>query len=176
MMWPEREMTRVLEDQPGSEIRPGETALPFDPAMMAPDAHLVFIGHVVSPWRERGSCPKNMRQARERGETAKVVVDEAYRQGLYRLETHSHVVLLTWLHFSSRNLIVQHPRMAEQASGTFALRSPVRPNPIGLHVVKLLSLDHATGTLVLEGIDALDGTPVVDIKPYYPSTDRPDLD
>ena len=71
----------------------------------------------------------------------------------------------------SRNLIVQKPRHASAASGVFALRSPARPNPVGLHIARLVSIDVEDGTLVLEAIDALDGTPVIDVKPYFASVD-----
>jgi tRNA-Thr(GGU) m(6)t(6)A37 methyltransferase TsaA len=79
--------------------------------------------------------------------------------------------VLSWLGFAPRNLIVQKPRHAAAAKGVFALRSPARPNPIGLHVAKLVALDAEAGSLTLDAIDAFDGTPVVDIKPYFASID-----
>jgi len=112
-----------------------------------------------------------MRAARELGLPATVAIDEPYRRGLERLERASHVVILTWFHQASRKLIVQKPRHAEVASGVFALRSPARPNPIGLHIARLISLDLEQGVLSLEAIDALDGTPVIDVKPYFASVD-----
>lgn len=112
-----------------------------------------------------------MAAARETGQPASVSVDEPYRAGLARLEGYSHIALLTWFDRSQRNLIVQKPAHATEPKGVFALRSPVRPNPIGLHVVRLLSVDTASGRLELEAIDALDGTPAIDIKPYFASTD-----
>lgn len=154
-----------------SGARDGEEALSFDPAAMSGDAHLVFIGHVASPWFGRHDCPKNMASARETGRPARALVDEPYRRGLAGLDEASHVVLLTWLGDAGRDLILQKPRHRPKPTGTFALRSPVRPNPIGLHVVKLLGVDAGTGILELEAIDVLDGTPLLDIKPYYASTD-----
>lgn len=154
-----------------SEQREGEAALDFDPAGMEGDARLVFIGRVRSPWTSRQDCPKNMREARERGEPASVEIDAPYRDGLTGLERASHVVLLTWFDRAARNLIVQKPRHAETTSGTFALRSPVRPNPIGLHVARLVALDREAGMLTLDAIDALDGTPLLDLKPYFASVD-----
>lgn len=153
------------------EKRDGEELMEVDPAGMPADGHVVFIGRIASSWTRREDCPKNMRAARETGKTAAVAVDAPYRAGLRGLEGASHVILLTWLHHSPRDLIVQKPRHAAEAKGVFALRSPVRPNPVGLHVVRLLSLDAATGQLGLEAIDALDGTPVIDIKPYFASVD-----
>jgi tRNA (adenine37-N6)-methyltransferase len=154
-----------------SGIRDGEEALPFDPAEMAADGHVVFIGRIASPWSSRAACPKNMTAAREAGRPAQAIVHAEYRRGLLGLNGASHVILLTWLADAGRNLIRQRPRHRTQATGTFALRSPVRPNPIGVHVVRLLAMDEATGVLDLEGIDVLDGTPLLDIKPYFASTD-----
>lgn len=153
------------------EVREGEIVLPFDPAAMPGDAHLVFIGRVRSPWQSKVDCPKNMNAARETGQTGSVEIDEAYRGGLDGLAGATHVILLTWFDRSPRNLIVQKPRHAPDTKGVFALRSPVRPNPIGLHVARLTGLDQAGGVLSLDAIDAIDGTPVIDVKPYYPSVD-----
>lgn len=151
--------------------RDGEVELTFDPAETANDARLEFIGRIRSAWSERENCPKNMTAAREGAVAARVELDEPFRPGLHGLEKASHVAILTWLDQAPRNLIIQKPRHAPAPRGTFALRSPARPNPIGLHVVRLLSLDAKAGILHLEAIDVLDGTPVVDIKPYYASTD-----
>ncbi len=68
---------------------------------------------------------------------------------------------------------MQKPRHAPAARGTFALRSPVRPNPIGLHVVGLTGLVVEAGIITLDAIDVLDGTPVIDVKPYFAGTDAP---
>ncbi len=153
------------------ELREGEIRLGFDPAEQPSEGHLVSIGTVRSPWKDRADCPKNMRQARERSQTASVLVNEPYRPGLSGLEAGAPLVLLCWLGHAPRDLIVQKPRHAEVPRGTFSLRSPARPNPIGLHVVRLLSIDHGTGELVIDAIDVLDGTSVIDIKPWYASTD-----
>jgi tRNA-Thr(GGU) m(6)t(6)A37 methyltransferase TsaA len=153
------------------EMRSGEVALANDPARQAGDDHVVFIGTIRSPWTSRADCPKNMREARERGGGARIDIDEPYRQGLHGLAAASHIAVLSWLHHAPRNLIVQKPRHAIESKGTFALRSPARPNPIGLHIVGLISVDIEAGVLTLDIIDALDGTPVIDIKPYFASTD-----
>lgn len=153
------------------ETRDGEVKLAHDPAAGAGDGRIVFIGRLNSPWTDRSTCPKNMRAARAAGRPAELVVDQAYRRGLDGLDGVSHIVILTWLHRSPRDLIVQKPRQAEAARGVFALRSPARPNPIGLHVARLVALDAGTGVLCLDAIDVLDGTPVIDIKPYLPSVD-----
>ena len=153
-------------------IRPGETTLSFD-AGTADDARLVFIGRIRSPWSNRAECPKNMRLAREAKQGATIELFAPFRAALQSIETGRFVHLLIWLHHSRRDLAVQMPRSAESPSGTFALRSPVRPNPIGLHLVRLLDVDMETGRLAIDAIDVLDGTPLLDIKPYFESVDRP---
>ncbi|TPM38293.1 tRNA (N6-threonylcarbamoyladenosine(37)-N6)-methyltransferase TrmO [Mesorhizobium sp. B2-3-4] len=153
------------------EAREGERRLDQDPATMPPDGGIVFIGRIASPWITRESCPKNMRAARETGQRAVLTIDAPYRDGLRGLERASHVVILSWLHHAPRNLIVQNPRHAAEAKGVFGLRSPARPNPVGLHVAKLVTLDIGAGRIDLDAIDVLDGTPVIDIKPYFASTD-----
>ncbi|TIS55214.1 MAG: tRNA (N6-threonylcarbamoyladenosine(37)-N6)-methyltransferase TrmO [Mesorhizobium sp.] len=153
------------------ETRNGEKLLETDPATMLPDGHVVFIGRITSPWTTRETCPKNMKAARETGQAATLTVDPLYRDGLLGLERASHVIILSWLQHAPRGLIVQKPRHAAEPKGVFSLRSPARPNPVGLHVARLVALDIGTGRIDLDAIDALDGTPVIDIKPYFASTD-----
>ncbi|WP_395451325.1 tRNA (N6-threonylcarbamoyladenosine(37)-N6)-methyltransferase TrmO [Aminobacter sp. UC22_36] len=153
------------------EQREGEIALNGDPATQSSDASLAYIGRITSPWKLREDCPKNMNAAREKGGHGTVVIDGPYRPGLAGLAGFSHVVVLSWFEQAPRNLIVQKPRHASDAKGVFALRSPARPNPVGLHVARLVSLDIETGRIELDAIDALDGTPVIDLKPYFASVD-----
>lgn len=167
----EKKMAFSSKAQPDFEIREGERRLDADPAAAPPDAGVVFIGRVSSPWTERAQCPKNMREAGEKGGAARITLDPVYAPGLQGLDRYSHAVLLTWLDRSPRDLIVQKPRHAETAKGTFALRSPVRPNPIGMHIVRILGIDITRGVIDIDAVDVLDGTPVVDIKPYFASTD-----
>ena len=155
-----------------SDIRPGETRLAFEPAE-ADDARLVFVGRVRSPWTTRADCPKNLRAAREAGVGARVEIDEAFRPALASLEVGSWIFLLSWLHMARRDLAMQMPRHAERPTSTFALRSPVRPNPIGLHLVRLLASEQDGAVLAIDAIDLLDGTPIIDIKPYFASVDCP---
>ncbi|RFC65213.1 tRNA (N6-threonylcarbamoyladenosine(37)-N6)-methyltransferase TrmO [Fulvimarina endophytica] len=137
------------------------------------DAGLRFIGRIVSPWTERSACPKNMRQARERGQAARVELFPPYQEALAGLEAGSPIFLFTFLDRARRDLALQMPRHADSARGTFSLRSPVRPNPIGLHLVELVAVDRENGLLSIDAIDVLDGTPLLDIKPYFESVDRP---
>jgi len=144
--------------------RPGEVSIPPQPAR---DAGLIFIGRIRTPWATPADCPKN---SRERAEvTATIEVDEPYAQGLKDIHLFSHLIVLYWLHESRRDLIVQAPSHVSAPRGVFALRSPVRPNPIGVSVVELVGVDGHR--LTVRHIDCADGTPLIDIKPYLPGTD-----
>jgi tRNA-Thr(GGU) m(6)t(6)A37 methyltransferase TsaA len=144
-------------------IRPGEKTVDLPEK---PDAGVYFIGRIRTPWTERRDCPKN---ARESEAVCTVEVDARFAGGLKDVETCSHLVLLYWMDRSPRNLLLQVPGNYGTPHGTFALRSPARPNPIALSVVKLLGMDG--NRLSVVGLDCLDGTPLLDIKPYFVSTD-----
>ena len=134
------------------------------------DAGVHFIGRIRTPWTTRGECPKNGLQT---DAACTVEVDPLYAAGLQNVEGASHLILLYWMDRAERGLLVQRPRHADGSRGTFSLRSPARPNPIALSVVKLLSRDGSR--LTVRGLDCLDGTPLLDIKPYYATTDsRPE--
>lgn len=138
-------------------LRPGEKTLELDPPR---DAALRFIGTIRTPWTDRSQCP---RQGREDGPECRVVLNPEWEPALQGLENYERIELLYWLHHSRRDLLVQTPHGEGIAYGTFALRSPVRPNPIGTSVVKLERIEGAE--LVVRGLDCLDGTPLIDIKP-----------
>ena len=93
----------------------------------------------------------------------------ALREALAAVETCSHLLVLYWMDRSPRNIVLQNPRHYGELRGTFALRSPARPNPIAASVVRLVERDGAKLSVV--GLDCLDGTPLLDIKPYFASTD-----
>jgi len=92
-----------------------------------------------------------------------------YRKGLKDLDGFSHVILLYHFHEARRPKLSVTPFMDSEKRGVFSTRAPCRPNPIGLSVVRLLSVRGAS--LEVEGIDVLDGTPLLDIKPYVPDFD-----
>lgn len=115
--------------------------------------------------------PVDPDEMREREST--IVVEEAYAEGLYRIEDNDYVTVLFYLH-ESGEYTLRGPRRYGTERGTFACRSPNRPSPIGTTTVELLERDGRT--LRVHGLDAIDGTPVLDIKPYAPSLDRPDRD
>lgn len=156
-----------------SESRPGEIALAADPARMDGDARLVFIGRIRSSWRVREDCPKNLRESREQGVAASIELDEPWRRGLEGLEPPTPLIVLYWMDKARRDLIVQAPKHRSEPAGAFSLRSPVRPNPIAIAVVRCLAIDHAKGLVSIDAIDAIDGTPVLDIKPWIQTVDIP---
>jgi len=144
-------------------IREGEVAAEL-PAQ--PNAHIYFIGRIQTPWKTRKDCPKN---ARESDAVCTVELDPRWAAGLKDVESCSHLVLLYWMDKAPRNLVVQVPGHYGAQHGTFALRSPARPNPIAMSVVKLLGVEG--NRLSVVGLDCLDGTPLIDLKPYFASTD-----
>ena len=145
------------------DLRPGEVAVELPNTF---DAGLYFIGRIRTPWTSREQCPKN---ARESDAICTIEVDARYMAALTGLETCSHILVLYWMDKARRDLVLQAPRHYDGQRGTFALRSPVRPNPIAASVVRLLGIDGSRLSVI--GLDCLDGTPLIDIKPYFASTD-----
>lgn len=148
------------------DVRPGEVGIELPNAF---DAGLYYIGRIRTPWQRREDCPKNANEARAAGWLCTIELDPRYVQALDGVETCSHLLVLYWMHQARRNLVVQTPRHHGMPRGTFALRSPVRPNPIAASVAELKRIDGIRLTVV--GLDCLDGTPLLDLKPYFPSTD-----
>jgi tRNA-Thr(GGU) m(6)t(6)A37 methyltransferase TsaA len=146
-----------------SDIRPGEVAVPLPEHF---DAQLYFIGRVRTPWRRREDCPKN---ARESDAVCTIEVDERWADALADVETCSHLLVLYWMDRARRDLVLQVPRHHGEPRGSFALRSPVRPNPIAVSAVRLI--ERKGRLLSVVGLDCLDGTPLLDLKPYFASTD-----
>jgi tRNA-Thr(GGU) m(6)t(6)A37 methyltransferase TsaA len=108
---------------------------------------------------------------------ARIEIDAPYRDGLLHLGQFSHVLVLWWAsrHDSTadRAMLRVYPRPApERLMGVFSTRSPARPNPIAVSTCRLVEVDEAAGVVRVAAIDADDGTPVVDLKPYIPSSDR----
>ncbi len=157
-------MAQTTTDTPNSSgLREGEVAADLPDRF---DASLYFIGRIHTPWQSRDQCPRN---GRESDEICTIAVDPRWAAGLKGLETVSHVLLLYWMDKARRDLVVQAPRHYAEERGTFALRSPVRPNPIAASVVRLVGINGTNLSVV--GLDCLDGTPLLDIKPYFASTD-----
>jgi tRNA-Thr(GGU) m(6)t(6)A37 methyltransferase TsaA len=110
----------------------------------------------------------------------RIEIAPQFRNGAVHLDEFSHAIILWWIDGrdtpEDRSRLLAHPPRGkgEQASGVFSCRTPSRPNPIGHSIVAIVSVDLEQGIVVLDQIDARDGTPVIDIKPYLPSSDKVD--
>lgn len=128
------------------------------------------IGRVESPLTDLAMAPK---QGDEGAPESRLVFEPRVREGLRGIEAGTEVIVLTWLDRASRDVLVVHPRgdATRPATGVFTTRSPDRPNPIGLHRVEVVAVE---GTrLSVRGLEAVDGTPIVDVKPVLgPVGDR----
>lgn len=140
-----------------NEVRDGEVVVTPPPAT---DAGLVFIGRIHTPWKQRLEAP---RQGRHDGPLCHIEIFDPWVPALAGLEAYAQIEVLYWLHLSRRDLVLQSPKSDGAARGTFSLRSPVRPNPIGTSIVKLEGIEGRT--VRVRGLDCLDGTPLVDLKP-----------
>lgn len=125
------------------------------------DDHLVVIGKIRSVLTRIDMCPK---KAEEGAPNATVEVRPEYASALQGITAGSELLILTWLHLADRNTQLVHPRgnPDNPLTGVFLTRSPDRPNPIGLHRVAVLAVDGLN--LHVSAIEALDQTPVIDIK------------
>ena len=138
------------------ELRAGERAVtPPEPT----DAALTFIGRIRTPWTSKKEAP---RQGSLDGPVCQIEILPLWLPALQGLEAFEFVEVLYWLHLSRRDLLLQSPKDGP-VRGTFALRSPVRPNPIGTSKVRLLGIEG--NILRVQGLDCLDGTPLLDLKP-----------
>jgi tRNA-Thr(GGU) m(6)t(6)A37 methyltransferase TsaA len=133
------------------------------------DFELTLVGRVESPLTDPASAPK---QGDEGAPEARIVFEPAVLPALDGLKPGDEILVLTWLHLARRNVLRVHPRtdLSRPQQGVFNTRSPDRPNPIGLHRVEVVSID---GQRVrVRKLEAVDGTPVVDVKPVISSGSR----
>jgi len=164
-------LTTLLPRQPGSrESRYAHLlgALPdLQPSQPAKETRysLAPIGHVESPLKQRSDAP---RQGSDGAPEAWLVINATVEQGLSGIAAGDEVVLLTWFHQAHRDVLEVHPGRNPDAplKGVFATRSPDRPNPIGLHRVQVLEV--SGNRLLVTPLEAVDGTPLIDIKPVLP--------
>ncbi|HJJ76838.1 MAG: tRNA (N6-threonylcarbamoyladenosine(37)-N6)-methyltransferase TrmO [Methanocorpusculum sp.] len=126
------------------------------------------IGFVSSPFKERGDAP---RQGYLTDETSVITLKEEYLKATLGLEEGADIFVLCWFDRSDRTLLLGRPSKDVPLKGVFANRSPNRPNPISLTLVKIVKIEDNKITVV--GLEALDGTPVLDIKPYSKDIDTP---
>jgi len=127
------------------------------------------IGTIHSPFAQREGMPIQPRGASEITGTAEIFPE--YAEGLKDLDGFSHVILLYHFHQSQGYSLTVTPFMDTEKRGLFSTRAPRRPNPIGLSIVRLLKVEK--NILTLQGVDVLDGTPLLDIKPFAPAFDLP---
>jgi tRNA-Thr(GGU) m(6)t(6)A37 methyltransferase TsaA len=127
-----------------------------DPYQISP------IGHVESPLVDRESAPK---QGFEGAPEARLVFDAAMAEGIRDFAVGDEIFVLTWLHQAQRDVLAVHPRddPSNPETGVFSTRSQDRPNPIGLHRVRIAEIDGLR--VLVHDLEAFDGTPVVDVKP-----------
>jgi tRNA-Thr(GGU) m(6)t(6)A37 methyltransferase TsaA len=135
--------------------------------MTTADRSLRFIGVVRSPLRSLDAAPK---QGDEGGPAAWIEIDEQFAGAMRGLAAGDAILVLTWLHQADRDVLEVHPRSDPNRAltGVFATRSPDRPNPIGLHQVTVLEI--APNRLEVHPLEAIDGTPIIDIKPVLART------
>lgn len=131
------------------------------------------IGTLHTPWRSIADCPRNGRQP-DPAPPCHADIDPAYAEGLRGLDGFSHLIVLYWMHQAKPSELVFIPPFDDQPRGVFTTRSPRRPNPIALAVVAFDGFA-APNRLKMRYLDCVDGTPLLDIKPYLPTTDcQPD--
>jgi tRNA-Thr(GGU) m(6)t(6)A37 methyltransferase TsaA len=137
--------------------RPGEIEAPLPGRA---DARLVFIGVIRTPFATRDDCP---RQGKGDGPICRIEIFAPWRPALTGLDRFARVEVLYWMHQARRDLVLQSPKGNGETHGTFALRSPVRPNPIATSLCDLVAIED--GAIVVRGLDCVDGTPLLDLKP-----------
>jgi tRNA-Thr(GGU) m(6)t(6)A37 methyltransferase TsaA len=140
-----------------AELRNGEVAIELPERR---DAWLIFIGRIRTPWTSRLETP---RQGRHDGPVCRLEIFEPWLPALRGIDSYTNIEVLSWLDRSRRDLVVQSPKHHASPRGTFSLRSPQRPNPIGTSSVKLVGVEG--NCILVRGLDCLDETPLLDIKP-----------
>ncbi len=139
-------------------IRPGELSATLPERT---DAGIYFVGRIRTPWSSRAECPR--RGDPDAGAECRIEVDPRFQAALEGVAAVKRLQVLYWMHEARRDLLVQVPRHTGNRAGSFALRSPVRPNPIASSVVTLVSV--TDNVVVVRGLDCIDGTPLIDLKP-----------
>ena len=125
------------------------------------------IGIIHSPFKEPKGTP--IQPAGAKGVNGTVEIFPEYAGGLKDIEGFSHIILLYHFHVSRRSTLIAKPYMDSEAHGIFAMRGPSRPNAIGISVVRLVKVQG--NILHIQDVDIVDGTPLLDIKPYVPEFD-----
>ena len=124
------------------------------------DATLTFIGRIRTPFAERAQCPH---RGTPEGPECRIEIDAPWRPALRGIAPGDRVEVLYWMHLARRDLLVQAPKGRPAPLGTFALRSPNRPNPIATSDVVVTAV--AEDALTVRSLDCVDGTPLLNLKP-----------
>ncbi len=130
------------------------------------------IGIIHTPFQDLSGIP--IQPSAAEGVEGKVILDPALQEGLQDLEGFSHIILLYYFHQAGAPELLVKPYLDDKQRGLFATRAPRRPNGIGFSIVKLLKIQG--NILTVANVDILDGTPLLDIKPYIPYFDHPKAD
>jgi len=126
-----------------------------------------LIGVIHSPFKEPEGTP--IQPASAKGTNGIVGIFPEYAEGLKDIEGFSHIILLYHFHLSKGSALIAKPYMDNEMHGIFAMRGPSRPNPIGISVVRLVKVEG--NMLHIQDVDIVDGTPLLDVKPYIPEFD-----
>ena len=126
------------------------------------------IGLICSPFKDLEGMP--IQSASKASGPGKVEIFPEYQEGLKDLDGFSHIILLYHMHATREQALTVTPFLDTSPRGIFATRAPTRPNPIGLSIVKLIRVEG--GVLYVDDLDVLDGTPLLDLKPYVPEFDH----
>lgn len=129
------------------------------------------IGYIKTPFNSKKDMP--IQPTGAKGIEGTIEIDQKFAEGLKDLDGFSHIVLIYHFHQSEGYNLTVVPFMDDKMHGVFSTRAPRRPNPIGMSVVKLNKIEN--NVLYIENIDVLDGTPVLDIKPFIPDVDSPEV-
>ena len=130
------------------------------------------IGTIHSPFKEPKGTP--IQPLGAAGVDGSVEVYPDYAEGLVDLDGFSHIMLIYHFHLAKRPSLIAKPFMDDQPHGIFAIRAPSRPNPIGVSVVRLVGIED--NLLHIQDVDIVDGTPLLDIKPYVPEFDAREVE
>lgn len=126
------------------------------------DKNLIFIGHIETPYNSTEECDHNIDF---NGPLCKLILDDKYKEGIKGLAPKQNILILYWLDSADRTLLSQygHHKNRKEKTGTFSLRSPHRPNPIGAAVLPIVNIED--GKITVKGLDCVNGTKLLDIKP-----------
>ncbi len=124
------------------------------------------IGIIHSPYTKKAQAPH---QGRFSSKKSHIIIFDEFLEGLDGIDKYKHLIIIYWLDKARRDILKVVPHGRTKKRGVFSTRAPVRPNPLAYSVVELL--EHKKNKLVVKGLEALDGTPLVDIKPYWADLD-----